>query len=170
MKRGIRFRLLSWLLLLLFSYNIVGCYLAFVAWKAWMQYQLVELAATLPDEQLVMFSLPSDTDASEICDHGRMYDVVRRSEHKGAMIAYCIRDIEEDALSKEINAQQGSKAHDDFGKAARALHKNNTGKYTVFQVLHLAVSLIRMPRLYGRHADEAHYSCIIPVQAPPPKS
>jgi hypothetical protein len=131
MNRKLSSKILSWLLLILFTYNIVGCYATFFVWKCWMHEQLEELASTLPNEKLTLIELSSNEKIeNEICVEGKMYDVIRTESINEKAYVYCLRDFEEETLATTISDDSiFSKAHNDLSKAIKSLQKNSTEKY-----------------------------------------
>jgi len=131
MNRKLSSKILSWLLLILFTYNIVGCYATFFVWKCWMHEQLEELASTLPNEKLTLIKISSNEKIeNEICVEGKMYDVLRTKSTNGITYCYCLRDFEEETLASNISDDSiFSKAQNELAKAIKSLQKNIAEKY-----------------------------------------
>ncbi len=131
MVRTTKYQFLSWLLLVLFCYNIVGTVATFFIWKYWMHEQIEELASTLTNEKLTLIKLSSNEKVdAEICVNGKMFDILRTRSNHGITYCYCLRDFEEETLATNISDDSiFSKAQNELAKAIKSLQINSAEKY-----------------------------------------
>lgn len=116
-------------LLLLFVYNVLFAHIGLWLWKIYMNEQLEEWAATLPNEDLELIKLPlSETVEREINHNGEMYDVIRYEVTQTAIHYFCIKDFTENILASTLNGKT-LLAKKQWSGHAKQLQQNASSKY-----------------------------------------
>ena len=152
MHRKFAKHIVSWSLLLLFVYNVIGCYATFFIWKIATQEHLEEIASSLPDEQLTLITFSKTTEIeNEITVNGKQYDVIRTKQTENKIYCYCLRDFTEEQMNTQLNVDDNvfNKALNDLSKAIKSLQKNASEKFVSTEMndkilfLHLPIFLFK---------------------------